>query len=403
MFDTNWDLKRQISLFWLFWDKALLLKTESHLFRYALYCFGSGQRDQIGGDRRQPYVASKRSLPFPRAAVKSQAALDPGDDRFHAGPKAPQAIVDPLTAAHIFHLQPALLGKTHILDLAFFGGRQVGFGSKPAIQGHLQRVAPINLMLSIEHGEGQFGIGRIAIGNHTVGNQVGSPHTKAHLVPIVGLPAVLDDDIGVRFEDRYDLLCGRDTLVLEHPAVGLSDHLAGQIDISFQLGAKANPLKACHALCQRDRRGGISHGFACQLEQISVGRRALSLFLGILHGQHAPLGATAMIGELDPDTALTHPIQDSGQPHTVEKKRGIGGRLDIALHHRAVDANLTALFNFLSLPWATKIRLICSHVTPEMRLMFFAIPDFLKHLSAMPMRENPRSEVESAKWKGNSS
>ena len=146
MFDLIWVFEREFAQFRLCGDKAVLLKTEFHIFRYALYFFGSGQRNQIGCDRRQPYVASKRSLPFPRAAVKSQAALDPGDDRFHAGPEAPQAIVDPLTAAHLFHFQSALLGKTHILDPALFGGSQVGFGSKPAIQGHLQRVAPINLI-----------------------------------------------------------------------------------------------------------------------------------------------------------------------------------------------------------------------------------------------------------------
>src|SRR3990172_6306567 len=136
MFDTTWALELKFSQFRLFLDKALLLKPKSLLFRYALYCFCPGQGNQIGCDRRQPHIAFKRSLSFPRAAVKSQAALDPGDNRFHAGPEAPQAIVDPLTAAHIFHLQPALLGKTHILDLALFGGSQVGFGSKPAIQRH---------------------------------------------------------------------------------------------------------------------------------------------------------------------------------------------------------------------------------------------------------------------------
>ena len=87
-----------------------------------------------------------------------------------------------------------------------------------------------------------------------------------------------------------------------------------------------------------------------QLKQISIGARALTLFLGILHGQHAPFGATTMIGEMDPDTALTHHVQDSGQhPHTVEKKSGISGRMDIALHHRAVDAYLAALFDLLLL------------------------------------------------------
>ena len=39
----------------------------------------------------------------------------------------------------------------------------------------------------------------------------------------------------------------------------------------------------------------------------------------------------------------------------------------------------------------------------EMRLMFLAMADFLKHLSAIPVRQNARNEIESAKWKGNSS
>ena len=58
---------------------------------------------------------------------------------------------------------------------------------------------------------------------------------------------------------------------------------------------------------------------------------------------------------------------------------------------------------FSCLPWATKIRLICSQVAGDIRLMFLAMADFLKPLSAIPIRQNPPNEFESAKWKGNSS
>jgi Phage integrase family len=53
MFDLTWALKRQSTQFQLCWVKALPLKTESLLFKFALYCFCPGQRNQIGGDRRQ--------------------------------------------------------------------------------------------------------------------------------------------------------------------------------------------------------------------------------------------------------------------------------------------------------------------------------------------------------------
>jgi hypothetical protein len=68
-FDTAWALERKFSQFRLFLDKALPLKIKALLFRYALYCFGSGQRDQIGCDLRQSHVASKRSLSIPRTAM----------------------------------------------------------------------------------------------------------------------------------------------------------------------------------------------------------------------------------------------------------------------------------------------------------------------------------------------
>ena len=127
--------------------------------------------------------------------------------------------------------------------MKLFVGGQIRFGSKPAIQRDFQRVAPINLPLPIEHGESQIAIGRIALGDHTVGDQVGGTHTQTGLVPIVGVPAVLDDDVDVRFENRYVLLRRRELLALEHPAFGLVDHLAGQIDITVQFGTEPNSLK----------------------------------------------------------------------------------------------------------------------------------------------------------------
>jgi len=53
-------------------------------------------------------------------AVKSGAALYPGDNRLYSGPEAPQAIVCPLTAAYILLLKfPPALEKLSCFRLSF--------------------------------------------------------------------------------------------------------------------------------------------------------------------------------------------------------------------------------------------------------------------------------------------
>lgn len=347
-FDFKSALRSKSSQFRLCRDKAHLLNTEFLHFKNALCCFGPGQSDQIGRDRGEPHIALKGASPLPSAAVKTQAPLDPGDDRLHPGTEAPQPVVDPLTAAHVFHFKPALLGKTHILDLSLLGSGQVGFGSKAPIQGHFQRVAPVNLQLPVKHRERQFGIGRIALSDHTVGDQVGGSHTQTHLVPVVGLPAVLDDDVGVGLEDRDDLLGGRDFLPPQHPALGLVDHPTGEIDIALQLHTQRQAFNAGVVLGRRNRRYGISHALGRQLEQIPVGRLTLRLLLGILHRQHPTLGAAAMIGKMHLHPALTQRLQQPSQhPHPVVEQGGVGRLMDVALHDRAVHANLPAFFDLL--------------------------------------------------------
>ncbi len=55
-----------------------------------------------------------------------------------------------------------------------------------------------------------------------------------------------------------------------------------------------------------------------------------------------------MIGKMQLHPVLTQRVQEPGQyPHTVEEQRGISGRMDVAFHHRAVHANLPALFDLL--------------------------------------------------------
>jgi hypothetical protein len=55
-----------------------------------------------------------------------------------------------------------------------------------------------------------------------------------------------------------------------------------------------------------------------------------------------------MIGKSNLHSPLAHRIQDSGQHlHTVAEQRRIGGRMNIAFYHRAIDANLPALFELL--------------------------------------------------------
>lgn len=110
--------------------------------------------------------------PFPGATRETEAALEPGYARFDAGTKPSEFLVYVFAAAHVLLLQAALFGKANILDLSLFGFRQVILGSETAVQSNLERIAAVDLLLSIEHLLNQLRVGGIALKDHTVQDQV---------------------------------------------------------------------------------------------------------------------------------------------------------------------------------------------------------------------------------------
>lgn len=177
------------------------------------------QSPQIGRYNGQPHVAAKGTLSFPGATVKSQAPLDPGYDRLYTGPEVTQALVNPVTSAHVDLIDASLLGEANVLDAFFFGGLQIGLGGKPAIQGRFERIPAVNLALAVEHVHGQVRIGRIALGDQAIGDQLGSTDAQTNLVAEVCFAAILDDDVSVRFEDRNHFFRARDAFAFENPKI----------------------------------------------------------------------------------------------------------------------------------------------------------------------------------------
>lgn len=115
-----------------------------------------------------------------------------------------------MTAAHVSFRQAALFGKTDILDLAGFSPPQILFGCKAAIKAGFERIASVDLFLPLQHRYRQVGIGRVAFGDDTIQNQIGSAAGHTDLVTKKGLAPVLDDNVGMRFKQRHHFVFGSD-------------------------------------------------------------------------------------------------------------------------------------------------------------------------------------------------
>ena len=85
---------------------------------------------------------------------------------------------------------------------------------------------------------------------------------------IVGIPAVLDDDVGVRFKNRNHLLVSRNTFTLDNTPVGLVVDLSGQISVMFDSVEQRKPSDACRTELFQKRLGfdGLTDGLLGDLE-----------------------------------------------------------------------------------------------------------------------------------------
>jgi len=175
-----------------------------------------------------------------------------------------------------------------------------------------------------------------------------------------GVASVLDDDVGMGFEQRHHFVFGTDSFSLKNPTFGLADHLSGQVGKMSDLEAKCHGqwVTGPAGVDRNDSMVGVSDHFAAGLEQIHIWGLALVFAFGVHHRQHPAFGHTSMVMEtrnVDPKVLSTSINQSSQHPHTIPQQVGVSGMMDVGFNARAIDTDLATLFNAFLLRMSQKI------------------------------------------------
>ena len=150
--------------------------------------------------------------------------------------------------------------------------------------------------LTLEHDLCQRAVGRIAIGDQAVQNQIRAAAGHTDFMAVKLFTTILDDDVGVRLEDRKDFFGSRYLFPGDHPSLGLRDDLFGQIAVVPQLPGNGKQFE-CGAVRvdPADCPETVAKRISGNLEKVPVTGVALPLFAGILDADHPALCPPAMI------------------------------------------------------------------------------------------------------------
>ena len=119
----------------------------------------------------------------------------------------------------------------------------------------------------------QRAVGRIAIGDQAVQDQIRAAAGQADLVAVELVTAILDDDVGVRLEDREDFFGSRHRFPGDHPSLGLRDDLLGQIAVVPQLLGNRKQFKfSAVRVDPADRPATVAKRISGNLEKVPVSR-----------------------------------------------------------------------------------------------------------------------------------
>lgn len=155
--------------------------------------------------------------------------------------------------------------------------------------------------------------------------------------------AILHEDVGVRFEERDQLLGGGDGLAVEHAARGLVDHLRDAREQRGEMPAHAVPRgRRGQTLEVRQRAGGVSGHRLRELEELAVARAApggpLRREMRNLHC--APLRAMEVpVIRGEPRPRLGLPQRALEHPDGIEQETRIGRRMNGHGHHGGIHAH----------------------------------------------------------------
>ena len=169
-----------------------------------------------------------------------------------------QTVINVLTAAHAIYTDAALLCKTDILDIFRLRPLKVLFRCKAPIQGNLEGIAAINLIVTVKHLFHEGSVRRIAFDDKTVRDQIGRPYTEANFMPIESIPAIFLDDVRVGLEERNNLVLSRNALTVKDPTGGFEEILIESFSkrsISATGNGEHSALGHLDMVCEVDLEG----------------------------------------------------------------------------------------------------------------------------------------------------
>ena len=199
-------------------------------------------------------------------------------------------------------------------------------------------------------------VGRIATHDQAIKDHVGFAAGEKDLVPKLGLPPLLDDDVGMIFEEGDHFFRGGHLLALEDPPVGLVNHLAEDADSPRQLlgqhlaGVEIASFPGLMGRQLWDGGQGILSDLAGIDEKVLVSAPANRLFSGVEDGKDPLLDNPSMVavriaGSRGQLFAFTQPAGDD--PNTIGQKgsnRWVGGCRSPRLWHRCEPCGLSRSF-----------------------------------------------------------
>jgi hypothetical protein len=124
-----------------------------------------------------------------------------------------------LTMSHIS--RPRFFVESRIFNPVNLDGVQVSLGGEASVKGGLPGWLAIDALMSYDHLGCQVGVRRVTLFNGAVGDQAGGSAGQADFVPVDRVMAAFFQDVGVGFEDAYDLLISRQFPAQDHPLSGL--------------------------------------------------------------------------------------------------------------------------------------------------------------------------------------
>ena len=249
-----------------------------------------------------------------------------------------------------------LLGKDGILDPVFFRKGKVLLRGEAAVRGHLPGHPAIPGLVLRKEGLVLIGVGGVAPHDEAAEDHGRGAAGEEDLVPVFGIPSLLDDDVRVVLEEGDDLLGGRDLLSLEHAPLGLVDDLAedayGPDEPAGELPAGEGVFEGMALVVGELGDGGF--GIALHqlriVQEIPVGLLAYVILLGVEDGHDPLLHHSLMVAELIAGLgsellALGEPPGDDAD--AVGKEGRVRGMMDVGLHRGRVDPDRSAFLYLL--------------------------------------------------------